>query len=341
MDTNSVKSNRRSFLKDLSYGTAALGLYSCVGSNDFINKNEKRTGYIYDKRMLNHIISPRHVESPERIKKINERIIAEGIFQEVMHLTPLENSIDFIKKVHSHRHVSNIKKIPITGTAAKISTSCALAASKAVCEGKISNAFCAIRPPGHHAHNSGAEEGFCYYNNVAIATRYIQEVYNIKKILIIDWDFHHGNATQDTFYNNGSVLFFSTHNWHAYPGTGNPSLTGEGEGAGLNINVHLDDGANDDEMKRAWEKKLLPKVETFQPEFVFISAGFDSRKDDILGTFKITDNCFATLTRFALDIAGNYSKNRLVSLLEGGYNVEGTASAVVSHISQLINGSSY
>ena len=340
MNTNSVKSNRRKFLKNLSYGTAALGLYSCVGSNDLINKKVKNTGYIYDKKMLEHIIYPGHVESPQRLKKINERIKAEGIDKEVIYLTPSENSIDFIKKVHSDEHISSIKKIPITGTVAEISTSCVLAASKAVCDGKISNAFCAVRPPGHHAHSSGSEEGFCYYNNVAIATRYIQEVFNIKKVLIIDWDYHHGNATQDTFYKDGSVLFYSTHNWHAYPGTGNPALRGEGEGAGFNINVHLDDGANDDDMKRAWEEKLLPEVENFQPEFVFISAGFDSRKNDILGTFNITDDCFAALTKIALKIAKTYGKNRLVSLLEGGYNVEGTASAVVSHISQLINGSS-
>ena len=157
--------------------------------------------------------------------------------------------------------------------------------------------------------------------------------------MIIDWDFHHGNATQDTFYQDGTVLFFSTHNYNAYPGTGNPSMTGSGDGAGLNINVHLDQGEGDDEMKAAWEEKLLPKAETFKPDFVFISAGFDSRINDKLGNLRVTDDCFAYITQLALEIAKTYSDNRLVSLLEGGYNIDGSASAAVTHVAELVAGS--
>ncbi len=214
----------------------------------------------------------------------------------------------------------------------------ALGAVKAVSDGIVDNAFCAIRPPGHHAHNSGGEEGFCYFNNVAIAAKYAQNVLNYEKILIIDWDYHHGNATQDSFYSDPSVLFFSTHNQFAYPGTGDPAMQGEGAGLGYNINAHLDTGATDDDMKRAWEEQLLPKVETFKPDFVLISAGFDSRKDDTLGTFTITDSCFSYITKLALDIADTYCKGRLVSLLEGGYNIGGLALAVEAHISTLLTG---
>ncbi|MBN1984157.1 MAG: histone deacetylase, partial [Chitinivibrionales bacterium] len=161
---------------------------------------------------------------------------------------------------------------------------------------------------------------------------------NIKKILIIDWDYHHGNGTQDFFYADPSVLFFSTHNWNAYPGTGDPSLTGTGAAVGLNINAHLDPGATDDDMIRAWDTRLIDKVQLFKPEFILISAGFDSRIDDILGSLKITDACFSRITRTAMTIADAYCKGRVVSLLEGGYNVTGTADGVAAHVGTLTRG---
>lgn len=134
------------------------------------------------------------------------------------------------------------------------------------------------------------------------------------------------------------MLVFNTHNWNAYPNTGDPSKVGSGDGYGLNINVHLPQGSDDDAMKRAWEEKLLPKVETFKPDFVFISAGFDSRIDDTLGNLKITDDCFAYITNLAIDIAHTHCNGRLVSLLEGGYNIDGTASATVTHVAELVKG---
>jgi len=134
------------------------------------------------------------------------------------------------------------------------------------------------------------------------------------------------------------VLFFSTHNWFAYPGTGDPSMIGDGPGRGFNINVHMDAGANDDTIRSAWEQRLVPAVEQFEPDFVLLSAGFDSREDDLLGNFSITDEGFADLTRTALQIAKTYCNGRLVSLLEGGYNPEGLAQAVVAHVGALVLG---
>ena len=175
-----------------------------------------------------------------------------------------------------------------------------LSAVEAVADGRVRNAFCAVRPPGHHANNAGREEGFCFYSNAAIAARHAQSL-GFEKVLVIDWDYHHGNGTQNAFYDDPSVLFFSSHDWHAYPGTGDPSLTGAGEGSDLNINVHLDCGARDRDMLAAWDKKLLPAVASFEPDFVLISAGFDSRKDDLLGCFDVTDDAFARMTRTVLD----------------------------------------
>jgi len=261
---------------------------------------------------------------------------AAGLDQEVTPIGPVPDPMPFIRAHHTPEHVDSIQKIPITGPVAELAVAGALGAVSAVAKKEVRNAFCAIRPPGHHANNTGAEEGFCFYSNAAIAAKFAQKTLGFRKILIIDWDYHHGNGTQNAFYSDPSVLFFSTHDWHAYPGTGDPALTGEGDGRGLNINVHLDCGAQDKDMLRAWDEKLLPAVERFEPDLIFISAGFDSRKDDPLGCFEITDDAFHSMTETAMDLANRYCEGRLVSLLEGGYNPDGQARAVVTHVSALL-----
>jgi acetoin utilization deacetylase AcuC-like enzyme len=301
---------------------------------------KNRTGFVYDDRYLDHKLGLRreqpHPESPERLLKINEAMRAAGLDKEVTRLALAANPMPSIKAHHSAEHVASVQKIPVTGPVAELAVAGALGAVEAVAKGRVRNAFCAIRPPGHHANNTGAEEGFCFYSNAAIAAKYAQKTFGYEKVLIIDWDYHHGNGTQNAFYADPSVLFFSTHDWHAYPGTGDPSLTGEGESRGLNINVHLDCGARDRDMLSAWDNKLLPAVNKFEPDLVLISAGFDSRKDDLLGCFEVTDDAFKKMTQTAMDMASQYCEGRLVSLLEGGYNVDGLASAVVTHVGTLL-----
>ena len=333
------KTSRREFIRNASGGAVALGMFPLIERIYASTPTPTGTGYIYDERMLNHIIEPGHVECPERLIRIQEKMADAGLDQEVVNLPLFDDPYTYIEEIHTNSHISSVQNIQNTGVAAEVSAAGALGAAKAVCEGTVRNAFCAIRPPGHHAHNSGGEEGFCYYNNMAIATKYIQQVFNIEKVLIIDWDYHHGNATQDTFYRDGTVLFCSTHDQYAYPQTGNPSLTGEGDGAGLNINIHLPPDSDEDDVKREWDDRLMPKVETFKPDFVFISCGFDSRIDDIKGNLAITDSGYAELTKIALEIAKTFSNDRLCSLLEGGYYIEGTASATVSHVTALLEGS--
>lgn len=331
--------NRRQFLGNVAGGAAALGMVPFAKPVFPINPIPEGTGYLYDDRMLNHIIEPGHVECPERLIKIQEKMKANGLDKEVINLPFFQQPVPWIRKIHTNSHISSVQRIQNTNVATEVAVGGALGGAKAVCEGTVRNAFCAIRPCGHHAHNTGKDEGFCYYNNVAIATKYIQETFNINKVLIIDWDYHHGNATQDTFYEDGSVLFCSSHDFYGYPRTGNPNMTGKGAGAGLNINIHLEPDSDEDDLKRDWESKLLPKVESFKPEFVFISAGFDSRVDDIKGNLAITDTGFAELTKIALDIAKTYANDRLVSMLEGGYYINGTASATVHHVAELLAGS--
>ena len=201
--------------------------------------------------------------------------------------------------------------------------------------GQVKNAFCASRPPGHHATNTGREEGFCFFNHVAIAARYAQQQYGLKKILIADWDYHHGNGTEWAFYDDPSVLFFSTHDMYAYPGTGLPERTGNGKGEGFNINVHLPCGSGDEEILSAFEQYLLPAAEAFQPDLILLSAGFDSRIDDPLGCHNITDDGFQTLTRLMMQLADKYCQGRLVSVMEGGYQVSGLQQAVLAHVKAL------
>ncbi|MGB7566333.1 MAG: histone deacetylase [Chitinivibrionales bacterium] len=294
-----------------------------------------RTGYVFDERYLLHVIEDGHVESPERLVFINSFLSESGFLEKYVVLKPILDVDQYIRKIHSEEHISSITKIPTTGFIAKLAVGGALAAIKAVHEGTVKNAFCAIRPPGHHAHNSGREEGFCYFNNVAIAAKYAQELGHAK-ILIIDWDYHHGNGTQDAFYDDPTVLFFSTHSLYAYPGTGSPAFRGNGPKLGLNINVGLPRIAQDADIIAAWKSHLIPAADTFKPDFVLISAGFDSRIGDPLGDFAITDAGFAKLTTMAMDIAKKHCDGRLVSILEGGYNPEGLALAVAAHMEKLL-----
>lgn len=205
-----------------------------------------------------------------------------------------------------------------------------LAAVDAVVGGKCGRAFCVVRPPGHHA-NADHGMGFCIFNNIAIAARHAQKRHGIERVLIVDWDVHHGNGTQDIFYEDGSVFFFSTHQSPWYPGTGRADETGSGEGKGTTLNCPLPAFSGRKEIFACFEEKLIPAVEKFRPDLVLISAGFDSRMDDPLGHFLLTDGDFADLTRIVCSIANRHCEGRVVSMLEGGYNLTGLASAAVSH----------
>ncbi|MFQ5792124.1 MAG: histone deacetylase [Acidobacteriota bacterium] len=326
---------RRDFVLQASKGVCGLGLTSLASTRTASGGPGRGTGLVYEDAYLKHVLSPDHPESPMRLRKVREELKRSGLDQHVTRLEPLQEAMPFIEKHHTPQHVASVKQIPVTGPVAALAVAGGLGAVRAVAGKDVRNAFCAIRPPGHHANNTGGEEGFCFYSNAAIAAKYVQS-FGFEKILIIDWDYHHGNGTQNAFYEDPTVLFFSTHDWQAYPGTGDPSLTGAGEGKGLNINVHLDCGAKDKDMLGAWDRKLLSAVEKFKPDFVLVSAGFDSRKEDLLGCFAVTDDGFRRMTRTAMDIADHYCGGRLVSLLEGGYNLDGLAKAVAAHVATLL-----
>ena len=203
-----------------------------------------------------------------------------------------------------------------------------------VMSAKTKNAFCIVRPPGHHA-SANRGMGFCLFNNIAVAARYARQKYGIERVLIADWDVHHGNGTQDIFYRDPSVFFFSTHQSPWYPGTGAANETGDGPGKGTTLNCPFPSGAGRDEILGVFDKRLKPRMSEFRPDLVLISAGFDSRAGDPLGQFRLTDTDFADLTTLMMEIADQYASGRLISILEGGYNLDGLEKAVYAHTHSL------
>lgn len=212
-----------------------------------------------------------------------------------------------------------------------------LSAADAVMDGSVRTAFCAIRPPGHHA-LPGRAMGFCIFGNVAILARYLQKQHGIGKIAIVDWDVHHGNGTQDIFYSDASVLFISLHQFPLWPGTGRADETGEGPGKGFTLNVPIAPGTSEAEYLRQFESVVLPRLSAFGPEFLLISAGFDAHRDDPLGGLLLSEAGFTRMTRRLKEIAEDACGGRIISCLEGGYNLPALQRSVAAHVTALMEG---
>jgi acetoin utilization deacetylase AcuC-like enzyme len=311
----------------------------------------QHTGIVADSAVKNHDTGPGHPESADRFSAILNRLEASGLFRDLAPLPHRSASNDELAMVHTPQYIELVQREVIeprdmlstgdtvisTGSlvAARVAAGAVMSAVEAVFTRTVLNAFCAIRPPGHHA-SANRGMGFCLFNNVALGAKYAQQVYGAERILIADWDVHHGNGTQDIFYEDGSVLFFSAHQSPWYPGTGASRERGEGAGEGFTINCPVPAHSGREEILEAFQEVLLPAAEKFQPDLVLISAGFDSRIGDPLGQLRLTDRDFADLTTIMTDIAGHYCDGRLVSVLEGGYNLEGLARASEAHIRALL-----
>ncbi|MEX2581053.1 MAG: histone deacetylase [Verrucomicrobiales bacterium] len=309
------------------------------------------TGLLLDPAFRDHDPGEHHPESPGRIAAIEEKLTASGLAGKCRALEKRSATDDEIRLVHHARYLATVLDEIDGRSSGQLSTGDTnygpnslevargaagglLNAVDGVVAGKLDNAFCAVRPPGHHA-TPDRGMGFCIFNNAAIAARYAQRKHGLERVVVVDWDVHHGNGTQDIFYEDGSVFYFSTHQSPWYPGTGAKDETGAGEGRGATLNVPLPAGSGMDEIGAAFRGDFARKMKDFKPDLVVVSAGFDSRAGDPLGQLTLTDDDFAALTDILLETAAEYAGGRLVSVLEGGYDQSGLAKAAAAHLATL------
>jgi acetoin utilization deacetylase AcuC-like enzyme len=291
-----------------------------------------------------------HPESPERLKvmyqMLNERemkdlfesVPARAATQEELEMNHTSKYIDLIASTAGKPY---FRLDMDTSTCAKSYEAALFAAGglleliKAVMEGKLNNGFAMVRPPGHHAERDRAM-GFCLFNNVAIGAYYALKNFSLEKILIVDWDVHHGNGTQNSFYEESRVLYFSTHRYgFFYPGTGAATEVGKGKGEGFNVNVPLSTGGSDADYGNIFEKILKPIALEYRPQLVLVSAGFDTHHDDPLGGMEVTEKGFARMTQILMEIADTTAEGKLAITLEGGYDVSGQSRSVKAVLKEL------
>ncbi|MFO1484594.1 MAG: histone deacetylase [Verrucomicrobiaceae bacterium] len=309
------------------------------------------TALLLDPIYQQHDPGPGHPESVQRHIAITKALTEAGIVAKTQSIAPRAATLDELALCHARGYIQTAKEDVESGLD-DLSTGdtaiCArsydvalqavggvLNAVDAVFAGKAKNTFCAVRPPGHHARPAQGM-GFCLFNNIAIAARHAQKQHGAQKVAIIDWDVHHGNGTQDIFYEDGSVLFVSTHQSPLYPFTGHVDETGAGKGKNCTLNLPFPARTGMQDIGAAFTDRILPAIDRFKPDLILISAGFDSRIEDPLGQFRLTDDDFVALTKLLLESAKTHCQGRLVSILEGGYNLRGLASAVTAHVQTLL-----
>jgi acetoin utilization deacetylase AcuC-like enzyme len=303
---------------------------------------EPATGLLADPIFREHLAGREHPERPERFDAVVEGLRKAGLLERLAPVDQRAATEEELLLCHTREYLRTARRdvdagrpclstgdtdiTPNSWDVAARATGGVLNAVDAVVMGKARNAFCATRPPGHHA-TASRGMGFCLFNHVAVAARYAQRRHGLARVLIVDWDVHHGNGTQDIFYTDPSVFYFSTHQWPLYPGTGRADETG----VGTTMNFPFPAGSGRKEILGAVENSLAPAAKRFRPDLALISAGFDSRIGDPLGRFTLTDRDFADLTRAVMGIS-----DRVVSVLEGGYSLEGLASAAAAHVGALL-----
>ncbi|KAB0680287.1 histone deacetylase family protein [Aureimonas leprariae] len=296
-----------------------------------------------------HMTGPGHAERPERMEAV-AKALSDPAFASFERTLAPEGSVEAVYRCHSEQHVRRIaKSIPASGTlrieadtvvspksfeAALRAVGAACAAVDDVVEGRADNVFVASRPPGHHATPEEAM-GFCLFNAAAIAARHAQATHGIERVAIVDWDVHHGNGTQDIFWNDPTVLFASTHEMPLYPGTGAKTETGTANNI---VNAPLSAGDGGEAFRDAFETRVLPALEAFRPDLVIVSAGFDAHHRDPLANLRFVEDDYDWATGRLMGIADRLAGGRLVSLLEGGYDLVGLERSVAAHVARLGHG---
>ena len=300
-----------------------------------------KAGFVYDPIYLEHDTGG-HPENSRRLEVIISHLEQAGLKQRLVPIKPRPAAPEELEMVHSKAHVARVREMaqkgggwldpdtvvsPASYDAALYAAGGAIEAVAAVMDGEANSAFALVRPPGHHA-TAGRAMGFCLFNNIAVAARYALEKLGLERLAIIDFDVHHGNGTQETFYDDPRVLYISTHQYPHYPGTGWVEETGRGAGAGTTVNIPLPAGCGDAEYQRVFEQIIVPAARRFQPQFILSSAGYDGHWDDPLAMMQLTVTGYARIAEILKGLADELCQSRLVFCLEGGYNLEVLAASV-------------
>lgn len=315
----------------------------------------KKTGFLYDERFLLHDTGPFHPESPDRLAVIFSGLERSGLLYKLVRLEGSTAEMKWIESVHDKTYIENFQSACHSGKGsfecednrlcyqtydiARLAVGGILEATRLVMEGSLDNVFCAVRPPGHHALIDHAL-GFCYFNNVAIAARYLQRQWGIKRIGIMDFDVHHGNGTQDIFETDSSVFYYSIHEHpsFAFPGTGRVFETGSEEGAGFTRNYPVLPGHGDEQYKSIIDNDFVPSFDKFAPQVLFISAGFDAHEDDEMSDINLSTEGFTYIMERLVETANRHAGGRIISILEGGYSLKRLPELVNNHIEILLRG---
>jgi acetoin utilization deacetylase AcuC-like enzyme len=300
-----------------------------------------KVGYVYDPVYLRHDTGS-HPENARRLEAIVAMLERSGLKERLTLIRPRPATAAELALVHDEAYISHIKQIALRGggwldpdtvmspgsyDAALNAAGGAIRAVDAVMEGEVSSAFALVRPPGHHA-TARAAAGFCIFNNVAIAARYALRQHGAGRIAIIDFDVHHGNGTQEAFYDDPAALYVSTHEYPHYPGTGEINETGRGPAQGTTVNIPLPHGCGDAEYIQVFEEIVIPVVRRFRPGLILVSAGYDAQLGDGLAWMRVTVTGFTRMAAIIKGLAGELCGGRLVLSLEGGYDLEALASSV-------------
>lgn len=309
-----------------------------------------KTGLLYASRFLDHLPGSEHPECRERLIATLAYLKKRAWFDQLLPVEPREIERSWLETVHDPAYIDHVDKVcrsgfahldsldvgicPDSAAVARMAAGGVLELADLMMAGRIRNGFGLIRPPGHHAERSRAM-GFCLFNHIAILARYLQKKYGLQRILILDWDVHHGNGTQQAFEEDPGVFYVSLHQYPFYPGTGAVTETGTGAGKGYTLNCPMPAGATNEDYRFVFTDTILPRVRTYRPEAVLISAGFDAHEDDPLGQICLSTDFFGWMTQRMAELARETAQDRLISLLEGGYHLDVLPRCVAQHLAVL------
>ena len=315
----------------------------------------KKTGFLHDERYQQHKTGHYHPEVPQRLACVYRGIEEAGLIKDLVPVKAEPAEMSMIEMVHDRKYISRFESAcrnnestfdspdnqmcPETYDIALLAVGGVLEAARMVMADELNNAFCAVRPPGHHAEANRAM-GFCYFNNIAIAARYLQKEWPLTRVGIVDFDVHHGNGTQHIFEDDATVYYYSIHQHpsFAYPGTGREFEYGKNFGYGYTKNSPVLPGQADDAYKELLEKDLMPAFAEFNPEFILVSAGFDAHRDDDMSDIKLSTEGFSWIMQKIVDMANTYCNGRVVSILEGGYSLKRLPELAKNHVAILLKG---